>query len=74
MDLHKVILRDSYHQDYFEKLATFMRSGEVPAAHGLLEFEAVKKDGTEFPIEISISTFQVNGEWNAVGIIREVTK
>ena len=37
------------------------------------EIEAIKKDGTEFPIEISISTFQINGEWNAVGIIREVT-
>jgi PAS domain S-box-containing protein len=74
VDLHKVILRDSCHQEYFEGLAIFMKSGEVPAIHGMLEFEAVKKDGTEFPVEISISTFQVKGEWSAVGIIREVTK
>ncbi|KPK94570.1 MAG: hypothetical protein AMJ88_03540 [Anaerolineae bacterium SM23_ 63] len=73
MELHKIILREGCHQEYFEGLATFMKSGEVPAVHGALEFEAVKKDGTEFPIVISISTFQINGEWNAVGIIREVT-
>ncbi|UCF61047.1 MAG: PAS domain S-box protein [Anaerolineaceae bacterium] len=73
MDLHKVILREGCHQEYFEGLTTFMKSGEVPAIDGVLEFEAVKKDGTEFPIRISISTFQINGEWNAVGIIREAT-
>ena len=73
VDLHKVILWDSCHQEYFEGLAIFMKSGEVPEVHGTLEIEAVKKDGTEFPIEISISTFQVNGEWNAVGIIREIS-
>jgi PAS domain S-box-containing protein len=74
VELHEVILRKSCQQDYFNGLAIFQQSGEVPEAHRLLEFEAVKKDGTEFPIEISISTFQINGEWNAVGIIREITK
>ena len=46
----------------------------MPDVHGLFEFEAVKKDGTEFPIEIAISTFQIDQEWNAVGIIREIAK
>jgi PAS domain S-box-containing protein len=73
VDLYKVILREGCHQDYFEGLTTFMKSGQVPAIDGVLEFTAVKKDGTEFPVAISISTFQINGEWNAVGIIREVT-
>jgi PAS domain S-box-containing protein len=73
LNLHDVILREGCYEEYFEGFRTFIKRGEVPAIHGALEFEAVKKDGTEFPIIISISTFQLNGEWNAVGIIREVT-
>jgi PAS domain S-box-containing protein len=73
-ELHKVILRESCLQDYFDGLKIFQESGEVPEIHGLFEFEAVKKDGTEFPVEISISTFQIDEKWNAVGIIREITK
>jgi PAS domain S-box-containing protein len=71
--LHKVILREDCHQEFFDGLAMLIKSGKLPEIDGALEFEVVKKDGTEFPIEMSISTFQINGEWNAVGTFREIT-
>ena len=38
-----------------------------------MEFEAERKDGTQVPVEISLSGVHLSGKWNAVGIIRDVT-
>jgi len=35
---------------------------------------AVRKDGAEFPIEISVAGVKIKGRWHAVGIGRDITK
>jgi PAS domain S-box-containing protein len=35
---------------------------------------ALKKDGTEIPIELSVSVFPLNGIWHSVGIVRDNTE
>jgi len=35
---------------------------------------ALRKDGTEFPIELSLSAFQQKGKWTAVGVVRDITE
>jgi two-component system, cell cycle sensor histidine kinase and response regulator CckA len=40
---------------------------------GLLEGTVRRKDGTEFPIELSLSQIEMAGGWMWLGIIREVT-
>ncbi len=37
------------------------------------EARGVKRDGTEFDIEISVSTYELNGELYSLGVIRDVT-
>jgi len=34
----------------------------------------MRKDGTEFPVELSISGIRIKEEWHAVGIIRDITE
>jgi LytS/YehU family sensor histidine kinase len=38
-----------------------------------LEFIAIRKDGSQFNYELSLSSFSVKGKWNGVGILRDIT-
>ncbi|MCA1989347.1 MAG: PAS domain S-box protein, partial [Desulfarculus sp.] len=39
-----------------------------------LEFSALRRDGQEFPVELSISGLHLRGRWHAVGIVRDITQ
>jgi PAS domain-containing protein len=51
----------------------FKATGEGPLVGKMTEVEALKKDGTEFPIELSVSAVKLKGRWNAIGILRDMT-
>ena len=38
-----------------------------------MELNAVRKDGMEFLVELSVSAMNIKGEWHATGIIRDIT-
>lgn len=73
-DLHSCLMPDR-HMDAFEKgFETFRKTGEGPIVGKVYEIEAKRKDGTEFPVELSLSSVKLNGKWNAVGIVRDITE
>lgn len=39
-----------------------------------LSLQAVRKDGTRFPADVSVSAMQINGEWHALGVARDVSE
>ncbi|MBI3391921.1 MAG: PAS domain S-box protein [Nitrospirae bacterium] len=47
---------------------------EGPVVGKTLEIEALRRDGTEFPIELSVSAVLIGDRWHAVGIIRDITQ
>lgn len=55
-------------------MAHFATTGEGEAIGKTLELAALHKDGTEFPIELSLSAMQVNGKWYATGITRDISE
>jgi len=73
-NLHDLITPKRYLKAYKEGFAKFRNSGQGAAIDKTLELEGRRKNGEEFPIELSLSSFQVNGKWNSVGIIRDITK
>jgi PAS domain S-box-containing protein len=72
--LHDLIAPARYREAYARGFEKFRRSGQGPAVGNTLEFIAVRKDGTEFPIEVSVSTIPAEGEWHAVGIVRDISE
>ncbi len=72
--LHELLPAMRYRGPADEGFRRFRESGRGPALGHTLELEAVRKDGTEFPIELSISSIRLEGQWCAVGILRDITE
>ncbi len=52
---------------------TWKETGRGEATGKTLELLALKKDGSTFPAELSLSSVRVRGQWNAVGTVRDIT-
>lgn len=73
-ELHDLIAPARYREAYIKGFEKFRGTGQGPAVGNTLEFIAVRKDGMEFPIEVSTSTIPAEGEWHAVGIVRDISE
>ena len=71
--LHKLIAPQKYHRAYYEGFKGFLKTGTGSAIGKLVELTALRKDGTEFPVELSLSNVEINYEQHAVGIIRDIS-
>jgi PAS domain S-box-containing protein len=73
-EMHTLIAPERYHENYKKGFARFRETGEGPVIGKILELDAVRKDGTAFPIELSVSALQFKGNWIAIGILRDITE
>ena len=74
MDLHKIIVSRRHYDVFRKDFAGFAENGEEAVVGKTLEMTARRQDGTEFPVELSISEIRLKEEWQAVGIIRDITE
>lgn len=73
-EAHELIAPLRYRQPFREGFARFLASGEGPVVGKTVEIEGLRKDGSEFPVELSISGLQLQGRWQAVGLLRDITE
>jgi len=72
-DMHSLLAPDVYRDAYTKGLEVFRETGKGMFLGRTIEVEGRRKDGVEFPVELEISAFQIGSDWNAVGIIRDIT-
>lgn len=72
-ELHTTIVPKRFFKAHKKAFGKFQSTGQGAAVGKTLELAAMKKDGTEIPIELSMSTVKIDGKWNAVGIIRDIS-
>ncbi|OGQ62513.1 MAG: hypothetical protein A3I81_08505 [Deltaproteobacteria bacterium RIFCSPLOWO2_02_FULL_55_12] len=72
--LHPFVVPERYYERAVKGVHEFFRTGRGPNIGKIVEFEAKRKDNSEFPIELSISSIKVDGKWKAVGFIRDITE
>ena len=73
-DLHFLLASEDYRGQYEKGISKFSSNGKGPLIGKMIELTAVRKDGTKFPIGLSLSAYQVNGQWNSIGILRDITE
>jgi PAS domain S-box-containing protein len=74
LNLHELIMPDRYVDVYRSRFPHFQATGEGAAVGKTLELAAIRKDGVEIPVDLSLSSMQLRGRWCAVGIIRDITE
>jgi diguanylate cyclase (GGDEF)-like protein/PAS domain S-box-containing protein len=73
-DLHALIMPARYHDAFSREIKRFAATGTGNAVGRTLELQVMRRDGSEVPVEVSLSAVQIKGKWNAVGIIRDITE
>ncbi len=72
--LHSLVAPERYRAAQAAGFAGFRATGQGAAIGKTLELVACRRDGTEFPIELSLSAVRMKDRWCAVGIVRDVTQ
>lgn len=73
-ELHAFIVPERYFNDYRRGFPRFRKTGEGAFIGKILELVAARKDGSEFPVEFSVSSLQIKGKWHSISILRDVTE
>ena len=72
--LHRLLVPRRYYDAYKKGFSRFRKTGKGSAVGKTLEYSAIRKNGLEFPIELSLSSVKLEGKWNAIGIVRDITE
>jgi len=72
--VHKILAPSRYREAASKGHLHFMSSGQGAAIGKTLELAALRKDGTEFPIEISLNSIEQDDGWWAVAVLRDITE
>ncbi len=73
-NVHELLAPSLYHQAAFSGFKDFTQTGRGNATGKISELIASRKNGEEFPIELSLSSFQMHGRWFASGIVRDISE
>ena len=74
MDFHQMAAPQMYHDKIYKGLKHFAGTGEGAVLGITTEITARNRKGHEFPVEVTLSSFQVDDEWFAVGTVRDITQ
>lgn len=72
--LADTIVPVQHRQSHTNGMANYLRTGEGPVLNKMIEITAINREGTEFPVELSIVPFEQNGQSFFCGFIRDITE
>ena len=73
-DVHLLLAPPDDRDQAMTGMLAFAASGTGEVVNQTRHLSALRKDGTEVPVELSVSSLQVEGRWHALGVLRDVTE
>ncbi|MBN1810909.1 MAG: PAS domain S-box protein [Anaerolineae bacterium] len=73
-DLLALLVPQRYHEAYRQHFSEFESTDEGLDAGKTFELVALRRDETEFPVEISLSAVRLGSMWNGIAIIRDISE
>jgi PAS domain S-box-containing protein len=71
--LHETIIPPSHREAHVRGLRHFLATGEGPLLHRRIEVPALRRDGSEFPAELTISPIRIGSEWVFSAFLHDIT-
>jgi PAS domain S-box-containing protein len=72
--LSELFIPPRYRDAHDKGLRHFLSTGEGPLLNRRIEITALHRDGSEFPVEVSIAPYQIDGNWEFSGFVRDITE
>ncbi len=72
-NLHRILAPEPYLSRFLDNFPHFVNTGEGAAVGKTLELKALHKSGEMIDIELSVSAFELDGSFQAMAIVRDVT-
>lgn len=72
-DLHLLLAPERFHEQYQKGFKEFSATGKGAAVNKTIELAGRKKDGSEFPIELSLTSLKQQDGWHSIGIVRDIS-
>jgi two-component system, LuxR family, sensor kinase FixL len=73
-DLADLVIPDRYRAAHRRGLKHFLETGEGPLLNRRLELAAIRKDGVEIPVELTISPLSLPDRYEFSAFIRDITQ
>ena len=72
--LHELLAPTRYRDAYQKGLHHFHKTGQGNAIGKTLKLSAVRKNGEEFDVELSVNAVYLGNKWHSVGIVRDLSE
>ena len=73
-ELHALIMPPQYHPAHLAAIPAFFKTGTGASVGKTCDLEALRKDGSKIAVQLSLSATQIDGQWHAIGVLRDVTE
>jgi diguanylate cyclase (GGDEF)-like protein/PAS domain S-box-containing protein len=71
--LHETIIPPQYREDHLRGMQRYLLTGAAPVLNSRIEMVSLHRDGHEFPVELAITTIEVEGQYEFSAFIRDIT-
>ena len=69
-----IIVPERYRQAHNQGFSRFMHTGQPKIIGKVVELQGIRKNGQEFPLELTLSSWQTDSGRYITGIIRDITR